>query len=477
MAQQTASRLPVWVKLIYGSGEFGPASIAMMRSLFFVIYLTDTVGLDPQLASLGAMIGLVWDAINDPIVGTLSDRVRTRWGRRRPFFLIFSIPFGITSVLLWAAPSWQNQVALIAYVTIAFMLVDTFGTLLAIPYLSLMPEISKDYDERTSLAGFRTAFQLIGSLTVVILAPILIDAAIESGSSQRHGYITAAAIFGTCAAVLFLLLFIFIRENQTQPQTHTIPFSRVMKLAWTNIPFRFVAVIFLLNWTMLDMVAVVFPFFLLYWIADGDLLAKANLFGVELALESSFFGILMIVCMLSVPFWLWFSKKKNKRDAYVSGMVFLSIILGMIFFVQPGQINFLLLLGALAGIGVGAAYVFPDAMFPDIIEWDELRARKRQEGIYYGARAFIRKLATALVIFITLQLLGLSGYQNPPSGVNQFNQPESALMMIRILISGVSGTMLLTSALLAWFNPLTREKNAKIQELLDRRKNRVKLQE
>jgi len=335
-----------------------------------------------------------------------------------------------------------------------------------------MPEISKDYDERTSLAGFRTAFQLVGSLTVVIIAPLIIDSAIASGNSQKQGYMTAAAIFGTIAAVFFLLLFFFIRENSSQQKPETVSVFQTLKLAWSNVPFRFVAVIFLLNWTMLDMVAVVFPFFLLYRVANGDLLAKAHLFGMDLALESAFFGILMLVCMVSVPFWIRFSHRRNKRDAYVIGMVFLAVVLGSIFFVQPGQINSLLVLGAFAGIGVGSAYVFPDAMFPDIIEWDELRARKRQEGIYYGARAFIRKIATALVIFITLQLLGLSGYQNPPSGVDHFNQPESAVLMIRILISFVSGLMLLAAALLAWFNPLTREKNAKIQELLDRRKNR-----
>jgi GPH family glycoside/pentoside/hexuronide:cation symporter len=252
-----------------------------------------------------------------------------------------------------------------------------------------------------------------------------------------------------------------------------MPFLQTLKLAWSNIPFRFVAIIFLLNWTMLDMVAVVFPFYLLYWIADGDLLAKVTFFGLEFALESSFFGLLMIVCITSVPFWLWFSRYRNKRDAYVTGMVFLSVILLMIFFVHPGQIELLLILGALAGVGVSSAYVLPDAMFPDIIEWDELRARKRQEGIYYGARAFLRKLATALVIFITLQMLNLSGYQTPPTDAVQYSQPDSALLMIRVLISLVSGVMLLIAALMAWFNPLTREKNARIRQLLDRRNNRI----
>lgn len=476
MAQSKDDILPTWVKLVYSSGEFGPASIGMMRSLFFVIYLTDTVGLDPRLASLGAIVGLIWDAINDPLVGVISDRVRSRWGRRRPFLLVFSIPFGVSSALLWAAPNWNNQIALTAYVTIAFMLVDTLGTLLTIPYLSLIPEMTQDYDERTSLAGFRTAFQLIGSLAVVITAPMLIDAALESGFTHKYGYVTAGAVFGALSVIFFMVVFFFIRERESSVATERLPIHKTLELAWSNVPFRFVAIIFLLNWTMLDMVAVLFPFYLLYWIAEGNLLAKASIFGINLALESAFFGILMIVCILSVPFWLWFTRRRNKRDAYVVGMVILLAILLLIFFVRPGQIDLLLVLGAMAGFGVSSAYVLPDALFPDIIEWDELRAGKRQEGIYYGARAFIRKLTTALVIFLALQLLGLSGYQTPPTGVIYFKQPDSAVLMIRILISLVSGLMLVIAALMAWLNPMTRERNARIRRLLERRKNRAAMQ-
>lgn len=472
MNSPASNKLPIWTKLAYGAGEFGPSSIGMMRSLFYIIYLTDTVGLDPQLASIGAVVGLVWDAINDPIVGLLSDRVQTRWGRRRPFLLFFSIPFGVISILLWAAPDWDSQVGLLIYVTAAFMLVDTLGTLLSVPYLSLIPELTKDYDERTSLAGFKTGFQLIGSLSVVITAPILIDKAVEAGLTQKQGYVNAAALFGTLSAIAFLVVFFVVREkNSTLPEKH-LSLPKMLKIAWGNIPFRFVSTIFLINWTLLDMVAVVFPFFLLYWIAEGNLLTKANLFGLEIALESAFFGLLMLVTMISVPFWLWLSRRTNKRIAYIAGMLILALDLTLIFFIQPGEINRLLVLGALAGIGVAAAYVMPDAMFPDIIEWDELRVRRRQEGIYYGARAFLRKLATALVIFLILQLLGLSGYQNPPPEATFFQQPDSALITIRILVSIAGAALLLLAALAAWFHPLTREKNARIQVLLARRKQR-----
>jgi GPH family glycoside/pentoside/hexuronide:cation symporter len=94
-------QLPLWKKLVYASGDFGLSSTGILRQIFFAIFLTDVVGLDPRLGSFAALIGIMWDAFNDPMVGMLSDRVNTRWGRRRPFLLIFAIPFGLSFILLW----------------------------------------------------------------------------------------------------------------------------------------------------------------------------------------------------------------------------------------------------------------------------------------------------------------------------------------------------------------------------------------
>src|SRR5512135_3776059 len=108
----TAPKLSIWTKLIYGYGEWGIASFGTLRQIFYAIFLTDTVGLDARLASIAALIGVIWDAVNDPIVGTISDRLKSRWGRRRPFLLFFSIPFALSFLLLWWAPPIDNQIVL-----------------------------------------------------------------------------------------------------------------------------------------------------------------------------------------------------------------------------------------------------------------------------------------------------------------------------------------------------------------------------
>jgi len=467
-------KLPFWLKTLYGSGDWGIASISMMRSIFYAIYLTDVVGIEPRLASLGALVGIVWDAVNDPLIGMLSDRVKSKLGRRRPFLLWFAFPFGLSFVMLWSAPNWESQVGLLIYVTLAFMISDTLTTLVAVPYYSLTPELTQHYDERTSLSSFRSVFQLLSAMVVVVTAPMIVDSVILGGGSQQQGFMTAGAVFGAIGSLPLFFIGLFIRErfaSETAEQ-ESLSFRETLKLAWQNVPFRYAVGIYMFNWSAVDMVAITFPFFLLYWVAQGDLLAKITLFGVDLALESAFFGVLMGVCVLFVPFWLWVSKRQNKIRAYIAGMAAWIVVQLLIFTIQPGETSYMLTLAALAGIGVSAAYILPDSILPDVIEWDELRTGRRQEGIYYGIRTLIRKLTGAGVIFVTLQILGWSGYQAPPEGVLQFQQPETALFMIRVMDSFIGAGILMGTIIIAWSYPLTREKYQRIQKLLAIRKNK-----
>jgi GPH family glycoside/pentoside/hexuronide:cation symporter len=467
------TQFPFWMRFLYGSGDWGFSSMGMMRSLFYAIYLTDVVGLEPRLASFGALVGIIWDGINDPIIGLLSDRIHTRWGRRRPFLLLFAIPFGLSFILLWSAPDWESQTALLVYVTLAFMLADTLQTLVGIPFLSLTPELTSDYDERTTLTSFRSFFQLASALTVVVTAPAVVDTVLANGGSQQQGFMLVGAIFGATGAIPLLLIGLFVREKSRHEPTTAPSFRETIQAAWQNIPFRYMVGIHVLNWSATDMVVVIFPYFLLYWVAQGNQLASIQVFDLELAYESAFFGVLMSVCILLIPFWRWLAQWRNKREAYMLGMAFWVVVQLLVFSIRPGETTYLLILAALAGVGVSAAYILPDSLFADVIEWDELRTRRRQEGIFYGIRTLIRKLTGALVIFITLQLLGWSGYVSPPEGTLQFTQTDSALQMIRLLVSPFGAAILCGTILLAWLFPLSREKYTRIQKLLEQRRARL----
>ena len=473
MTDSSSKPLPFWLKFLYGSGDFGISSVGTMRGLFLAIYLTDVVGLEPRLASWGGLIGIVWDAVNDPLVGLLTDRMHSRWGRRRPFLLWFAIPFGLSFVILWSAPNWNSQLALLIYVTLSFMIADTLQTLISVPYLSLTPELTPDYDERTKLTSFRSFFQLAGTLLISVVAPNIVNGVVITGGTQQQGYMLAGAIFGAIGAVPLILIALFIKENAPPEQAEALPLRETLRVAWQNIPFRYAAGIFMLNWAAGDMIIAVFQHFLRYWVASGNLVATVNILGFDIAIVSAFFAVMISISILFIRFWLWVARLRNKREAYMLGMG-VWVIAQLIFFtIQPGQVNYLLLVAALTGVGVSAAYVLPDSLFADIIEWDELRTGRRQEGIYFGIRAFIRKLSGALVVFLALQALGWFGYQNPPEGVAQFTQPASALLVIRLLVSPFGAVMLAGTIILAWFFPLSREKHQRIQHLLERRRARA----
>ena len=461
-------KLSFWQKLVYGSGDWSGASYGTLRQIFYAIFLTDVVGLDPRLASIAALVGIIWDAINDPIIGILTDRTRTRWGRRRPFLLFFAIPFGVGFLLLWWAPPWDSQFALVLSITLAFMISDTFETLVGVPFASLLPELTSDYDERTTLTTFRIFFNLIASLATAVTAPAIVDMTMSLGWTQQQAYLLVGGIFGGLATIPFLLIFIFIRErfgSVDHPQS-SIKFGKTVRTAWSNIPFRFASLIYMLNWITFDLIALLLPFYLLYWIARGNLMQSVDLFGISLPLESAVFALLLITAIVALPFWLWLSHRLGKHLAYIIGMVFWAGVQLGIYFVQPGNYELVLWMSFLAGLSVSAAHILPDAMFPDVIEWDELRTGHRQEGIYYGVKNFIRKLTGALAIFLALQVLGWFGYRTPPEGVLEFSQSPRVLQAIRILIGPLGALFLFSSVITTWFYPLTRERHARIRRLL-----------
>jgi Na+/melibiose symporter-like transporter len=152
------------------------------------------------------------------------------------------------------------------------------------------------------------------------------------------------------------------------------------------VPFRYATALNMLNWITFDLVALMLSPFLTCWVAGGNLLAKVNLFGMQVALQSAVLGTLFIVAILFLPFWTWVARHWEKRLTYIAGMAFWGIVLLATLLAQPGAIGLVFFLTVLSGISASTTHVLPDAIFPDVVEWDELRIGRRHEGVYYGPR-------------------------------------------------------------------------------------------
>jgi glycoside/pentoside/hexuronide:cation symporter, GPH family len=171
-----AQRLSLWQKIFYGAGDSTNSMSGTIIDLFLLYYFTDILGLRPLAAGLVLLVGQIWDAVNDPLVGYLSDRTRSRFGRRRLFMAVSAVPLGLTYLLLWRIPSGLSQGATLVLAVALYILYDTFNTGYAVPYQAMGIEISHNYDERTSLVAWRMLFSIGMGLVATVLPMMIVNA-------------------------------------------------------------------------------------------------------------------------------------------------------------------------------------------------------------------------------------------------------------------------------------------------------------
>ncbi len=446
MTTAIQDRLPRLSKFLYGISDFGFACTDTTMQVLFAIFLTDVVGMKAIYAAASIFIGRTWDYINDPLIGYLSDRTRSRWGRRRIFLLLGFIPFGLTFAMLWYRPPTSSQFLLAAYYALAYFLFDSSYTFVTMPYAALTPELTQDYDERTSLTSFRMAFSIIGSLVAFIVPLAIIGSMTPANSGRVFGM---GLIIGLACALPLLLTFFGTRERpefyaQSQPSIR-----ESLQAVWKNRPFLFAAGIFLFTWTAADVIQTFLLYFLKYRLnmeAQSDVIM----------------GAIFVTALLVLPLWNWISQKTDKRKAYIIGMIFLSAVMVTLILLNPGvSLTMVLVMSVLAGVGVSAIHVLTWSIIPDAIEVDELATGKRHEGIFYSLVSLFKKIASSIAIPTALLVLNQSGFISPTNQVLAPVQPASAVLAIRLMIGPVPSVLLLGGILFAIFYPLSRSSHAK----------------
>lgn len=443
-------RLPTKTKLMYGVGDFGIAMTDNMLALLIAIFLTDVVGLPPYLAAIAVFIGRSWDYINDPLLGYLSDRVRTRWGRRRPFILFGILPYAVTFSLLWWRPPIESPYWLAAYYALAYIFYDACITLISMPYYALTPELTENYDERTRLTSVRFVFSIIGTMTAFVLPMALIG---EMHPNNQGKVWAVGAAIGVVGALPLLLTFFGTRERAEFQQQPKPELRESLRAAWNCIPFRYTMGIFLCTFVGLEAVVGMMIYFLKY----------------RMDLESAFeiiAAVLFVVALLSLPFWNWLSGKFSKRSAFIAGLLFMTAVVTLILFIQPAWgLPGMLVIAILAGFGFGCIQVLPWAIIPDVVEWDEYHSGQRHEGLFYSLVLLFRKAAVSLVVPAGLLILQWTGYvANAPS------QPGAVITGITLMLSVVPAVFFLFGSLLARLLPITREAFNQMRDALNQRR-------
>jgi len=367
--------------------------------------------------------------------------------------LFGGLRFAGVFAMLWWRPPFSSPFALAVYYAAAYLLYDTGATLVYMPYFALTPELTPDYDERTSLTSYRMFFSIAASF-VAFTVPLMIVGAFRPENASRVWLM--GGLFGLASALPLFGVFLGTREKEEFAAQERPKALASLAAAVKNRPFRLSLLIYLFTWMSMDLMQMIILYFVKHAIGregESDLL-MGTIFGAAI---------------LSLPLWNLAARRWDKRLAYVVGVAFWAVMQMVIMSFGPSTpLGLIVAVCALAGVGVGAAHVLPWSILPDAVEYDEWKTGTRHEGTFYSLVTLAQKVASSAAVPLALLLLQATGYTATAE-----TQPASAVRAIRIITGPIPLALLSCGIVCAVLYPIGREEFAKITAELAARRTRA----
>jgi sugar (glycoside-pentoside-hexuronide) transporter len=439
--------LPLHLKLIYGMGDHSVNVALVALAMIFPFYLTEVVGMRVGLAGLVPLVGRIADAVADVWMGRISDRTTWKAGRRRPYLLIGAGPFALSFAAIWAAPPIASAGLQFAYYAGLYALTSLCMTVAAVPYHALLPELTDDYHERTSLATYRSVASILGTLfTLVVFRPLA-----EALGGDARAWQIAGAVLAVWIVLPWWPIWKVTYERRTFGGSAGGSTREYFGLLYRNQSFRRLIGLFALGRIAIDLPMALFLHYFTYVIGRPQ--------DFEIVM-----GGFLVSVVVAMPAWLRFARGRDKAMVYQFGCIGWVFGLGCLFVIQP-EWPFALTMAAtmLAGIGYSAADMIPWSMVADVADEDELASGERREGLYVGVFTFLRKIAGAVGVAGAFVVLDLAGFR--PGEKND----ASVVWALRTMTALVPAIFVVLSALVAAGYTLGRHRHRAILDELEAR--------
>jgi oligogalacturonide transporter len=393
-----SEKLTFWQKLGYGVGDFYGGGAGTLISFFYLVFLTDVIRISPGLAGTVILISKIYDSITDPFEGVISDRTRTKLGRRRPYLLAGILLVFLSFFAMFYPVTYESEGARFAFVIATYLFFSTVVSIVTLNYSALQAELTLDYNERTSLATFRIFFSTVSSILCALL-PLEI---VKAFPDVRTGWIATGIVFGLLFALPFIATVAVTRErSEFQKELRPFHWRQAFVEPFQVRTFVYVLIMYVTAFTAFDATQSIVVYYIKTYLGRGE--------------EVSFvLGGMLIAQVISLPFFQWLSKRTSKARTYIVGAAMFVIVMFFSFLFTPSSpAAALYIFAILVGIGSGGVVIMIYAIFPDIPDVDELRSGERREGTYSALTTFTRKLSSALAVFAVAQVLQLAGYIPP----------------------------------------------------------------
>jgi GPH family glycoside/pentoside/hexuronide:cation symporter/probable glucitol transport protein GutA len=421
-----------------------------------LVFFTDVFGIGGGAAGLIMMFTRIWDAVNDPMMGVVADRTRTRWGRYRPWLLFLAVPIIIFLALNFSAPD-LSPAGKIVYASITYVLMSMAFTAVDIPYWTLPAAMTQDVGKRTAIYTISRTSTTVSSLVVGIVAIPLVIAL--GGGDMARGYFITALVIGVLGAIFYLCGFKLIREHVTPPPVEKFSFSEAARVITQNKPLLLILlsmfIAFGLTFLRTNM--------LIYWV-------QYNIGSLEMV---ALFNLLSLPAMiLGVAFTPLLTKKLGQKGLFISTCVWGSVSNFIFFFVGYSNVNAAMVMFFLTSIPTGLLMVLVSSMIANTIEYAEWKTGQRREGLVSSSQTFLAKVSMAIGGGLSGMVLTMVRYQPNTA------QPPETMRTFHIIMTLVTGLGFLLGIIPMLFNDFNDKKYAEIAaELRQRREAAQKNQE
>jgi glycoside/pentoside/hexuronide:cation symporter, GPH family len=457
-------KIPFLEKLFYGVGS-GSYQLSGdgVKSLANPIY-NITLGLSPSLIGLVLMISRIFDAFTDPLVGRWSDNARTRWGRRRPFIFVGSFLTAAAFVMIWMVPgSWAGQTQpLFIYYLCAMMVFYFCATIQVVPYHTLGMEMTADYDERTSISGYKMVFSFAFQLLLPWVFRLAQSDSFSGGTMEGMRYLSYLLAGVIIAGGVLPAIFVKERYYKVARSQAKIPFWVSARQTLANRQFLVLTGVILVSSYGPGMVGSLAPYIIYYHMYGGD--TKA---GAEMAAIGA--NVFSVSAILFTPLIVRWSSRWGKVRV-LQAMVWLGIfnsVMTLVLF-SP-QAPWLVVVYFFLQAPTAGFWVVTNSMKADICDDDELRHGTRREGMFGAVGGWIGKVGLSLTYLFSGLILDGTGFKVDLKG----DQPPDTLWEMRLLFAAVPIITALLSLYFLRKYTLDRTRMGEIRRELEARRSSI----
>jgi glycoside/pentoside/hexuronide:cation symporter, GPH family len=436
-AAHTSEPLTLKIKLLYGAPSFAGAAMIIPIFIHMPKFYADVVLVPLGYLAMAIAIARSLDALSDPLMGWISDHTHTRLGRRRPYMLIGAPLCGIAFFCLLNPPVALKGKDAAIWFGVTFILYFIFHTVYVLPHYALGPELTQNYNDRSTLFAWRESFTILGTI-VASVAPGVLKAAFHL--TDRQVFFDLGIFFGIVLTLLYWLLVLTVKERPDFVARESNPLVPGVRRALRNRPFAILLASYVVGSIAGAIPATMMPFFNAYVIRPADPITSLSL------LLAGYFGFGFV----SLPMWVALARRIGKLNAWLTSF-FLGISGGaLMFLLGPGDLKALFVLICWAGIGFGAGLFLTPSMQADVIDYDELYTGKRREAQYTAFWSMLPKFIAIPSAAIPIAILASLGYV--PNAI----QSPRVVFAIRAIFALTPATCSVLSFLIARRFPITQ---------------------